>query len=1084
MFRRSYRSWVATSLLIISTPPPIASAIAPRTANTAHMHSISAATTSANPSSVTPGEATVALDEGRKLLRLNQADQAFTKLELALRLFTAANDRAGVAAVQDAMGDIYRLSGQYNVALQRYTESLSGFRAANDISNANAILSKIGETHFLSGDTAAAQRAFSEINAEPPGNKSNNSDMGNGDGGSSQSQKSGANGAQIVKTGGGTAGVAASFASCLLPLSNLANNSGNNSSNPQNMGRAPKTPNGVGRMDLRITDEAGNPIKGVQAQIKSKRPGGLFCECFESTDAIGRAVMPPLHIADKIKLALKGAGYPSQEIALNAQDLSQPVRVVLSKTGAQVASAAAQVVVNPCLDFYRALISYGTSELGEARAELKNNQLAQARARYEKLLLSLALPGAENLGQVPRFRAAARIALADIAFKENRFADATNLYTEARDAARADNRLDLTWAAERGLGRTLWKQATLTTDPAESARLRSEALPHYREALKAIETIRDGSLRADDARTLFLATTKDVYDEASAALIESALAAHSSASGANAPKDFNTAIELKGYALTLAAEAFKISEQGRARSLLDMLSEARGAITEGVPAETLKRRGDVAARQQEIVQFLTGVALANQKPSQSIQELEAELNRLSIEYDGLENLIRTRSPRYGALTGAQTRSLSDIQSQVLDDQTVLLSYQLGSDKSFLWAVTRNGVYIALLPPRAGIEEQALNLRAQLIPVGLRRSILGIDGARSTSATPDATARQAADANTYATAAHNLFKTIVQPAKSILTGKRILVVADGALNYVPLEALVTEPTVADADYSSLAYLVKTNEIVYAPSASVVAVVRAQVDQAKRAAGAARTSMLIIADPVFTPTDERASALPSSTTASSNARTRGLSLTSALTDIAGVVANLNLMRLVGTREEANSIAQFARAANNTADVLLDLDASETKVVNRDMRNYQVLHFATHGLLNAERPQFTGIVLSLVGEQGSDGFLRANEIFNFRLGAPLVMLSACESGLGRERRGEGVIGLTRAFMYAGAPTVGVSLWSVSDRSTARLMGDFYKEYLAQADTSPTEALRRAQLNMIANNRYNAPFFWAPFVLVGDWR
>lgn len=143
----------------------------------------------------------------------------------------------------------------------------------------------------------------------------------------------------------------------------------------------------------------------------------------------------------------------------------------------------------------------------------------------------------------------------------------------------------------------------------------------------------------------------------------------------------------------------------------------------------------------------------------------------------------------------------------------------------------------------------------------------------------------------------------------------------------------------------------------------------------------------------------------------------------------------------------------------------------------------HFATHGLLNAERPQFTGLILSLVGEASGDGFLRANEIFNFRLGSPLVMLSACETGLGREKRGEGVIGLTRAFMYAGAPTVGVSLWSVSDRSTAQLMTDFYKGLFTNKGRPPSGAMREAQLKMISASRYSAPFFWAPFVLVGDW-
>jgi CHAT domain-containing protein len=149
--------------------------------------------------------------------------------------------------------------------------------------------------------------------------------------------------------------------------------------------------------------------------------------------------------------------------------------------------------------------------------------------------------------------------------------------------------------------------------------------------------------------------------------------------------------------------------------------------------------------------------------------------------------------------------------------------------------------------------------------------------------------------------------------------------------------------------------------------------------------------------------------------------------------------------------------------------------------------MLHFATHGLLNSERPQFTGVVLSLVGNrEGSDGFLRTDEVFNLKLSSPLVMLSACETGLGREKRGEGVMGLTRAFMYAGAPTVGVTLWSVADKSTSELMTDFYRDYLGRdaATATPSSAMREARRRMIAGKRYSAPFYWAPFVLVGDWK
>ena len=326
-------------------------------------------------------------------------------------------------------------------------------------------------------------------------------------------------------------------------------------------------------------------------------------------------------------------------------------------------------------------------------------------------------------------------------------------------------------------------------------------------------------------------------------------------------------------------------------------------------------------------------------------------------------------------------------------------------------------------------------------------------------------------------------------------KRLLVVADGALNYVPFEALVKSSD--SADYSSLPYLIKSNQIIYAPSASVIGAIRGQENSRSDRA------ILIVADPVFNSTDTRARG----TTSSSAADTRGLGIQSALSDVSGQDASasaatakmqgLPLARLAGTRAEADQIVKLAKASGGQADVWLDLDASEENVEARDISKYRILHIATHGLLNAERPQFTGLVLSLIGNKNEDGFLRTDEVFNLRLGSPLVMLSACETGLGKEKRGEGVMGLTRAFMYAGAPTVGVSLWSVADKSTAELMADFYKRLLGPSSGSSSTtasasstgvtasaAMREAQLAMIAGKKYSAPFYWAPFVLVGDWR
>jgi CHAT domain-containing protein len=318
---------------------------------------------------------------------------------------------------------------------------------------------------------------------------------------------------------------------------------------------------------------------------------------------------------------------------------------------------------------------------------------------------------------------------------------------------------------------------------------------------------------------------------------------------------------------------------------------------------------------------------------------------------------------------------------------------------------------------------------------------------------------------------------------------MLVVADGALNYVPFEALVKTP--GGADYASLAFLVKWNEIVYAPSASVIAAIR----QGGSATVKGSSNVLLVADPIFNADDARLKGIQVAQSSEAS-RGLGLALDSAVKDVTGTgtagappASGLRLARLFGTRAEAEEIAKIAQAGGAKPDVWIDLGASEENVTSRDVTNYRVVHIATHGLLNVERPQFTGVVLSLVGNTTSDGFLRTDEIFNLKMGSPLVMLSACETGLGKEKRGEGVIGLTRAFMYAGAPTVGVSLWSVADKSTADLMTDFYRRYLgtgaaASTPVSAPAAMREAQLAMIEGKKYSAPFYWAPFVLVGEWK
>ncbi len=900
-----------------------------------------------------------ALSRGRALLKQGHADQAIGYLEAALNLYTQTNNPRGMAASEDALGDLYLVQGQNTVALAHYQKAYQSFvvargQDASSAAAANSVASRAGSTASAATQTATST-ADNGFNAN-------------------------------------------------LMLAKIGDTN-------YRLGRIQDASMAYLTMTVKKPETAGAKV--------SRRFGGLG------------------GIVSSIQTGSVGISTPT----------TSAISLLESKKE---------------LDEYRGAIVYMTYELGSGRIAFANNEMENARKHFQNALDAGngGLPGIANLGQTRRFRTAARTSLGDVALREGRFKDAEKMFTDAASGAKKDNRLDLMWPAQRGVGRSLWMQAG--ADP-KATKLRESALVAYTDALKTVEAIRAGSLRADESRSTFLATTKDVYDEAANAFAEMSLL-NSSSGGV-----------LSGKAHEYAAESFRITEAGRARSLLDMLSEVNAQITEGVPPELLKRKQDNLDHQQEIAAVLTGVSLTpdqKQKPSQ----MDSDLEKLQTEFDEIENQIRTASPRYAALTGAQPQTLADVQQKVLDDGTVLLEYALGADNSYLFAVAKSSVSLFKLPARSNLDKLAMDFRAQLIPPKLQRRLVGIDVADQQRGLGLATG-PSENLIAFAAASNALYKAAVEPALGVAGDKRLLIVADGALNYVPFEALIKNTE--GAEYASLNYLIKTNEIVYAPSASVVAAIR---QSGGRGTG---KKLLVVADPIFSADDPRVRFGGLQVTADS--RGLGLGLESAINDItdsAAPAGGLRLARLVGTRTEAEEISKIAKANGGQPDLWIDLNASEDNVRSRDMNNYRVIHVATHGLLDAQRPQFTGVVLSLVGNKANDGFLRTDEIFNLRMNPSLVMLSACETGLGKEKRGEGVIGLTRAFMYAGAPTVGVSLWSVADKSTADLMTDFYKRYLGTTPIPASTAMRDAQLAMITGKKYSAPFYWAPFVLVGEWK
>jgi CHAT domain-containing protein len=191
-----------------------------------------------------------------------------------------------------------------------------------------------------------------------------------------------------------------------------------------------------------------------------------------------------------------------------------------------------------------------------------------------------------------------------------------------------------------------------------------------------------------------------------------------------------------------------------------------------------------------------------------------------------------------------------------------------------------------------------------------------------------------------------------------------------------------------------------------------------------------------------------------------------------------------RLTSTGWEAEQIARLAPA--NQVFKALSFDANRQMATSGKLGDYRIVHFASHSLINATHPDLSGIVLSLVDRRGQeqDGFLRLHEIYNLKLSADLVVLGGCRTGLGKEIKGEGLMSLTRGFMYAGAPRVIVSAWEVQDRPSATLMVKFYRGLLGPKRLSAAAALRAAQIEMLRDKQFAAPYFWAGFTLQGEWK
>lgn len=578
------------------------------------------------------------------------------------------------------------------------------------------------------------------------------------------------------------------------------------------------------------------------------------------------------------------------------------------------------------------------------------------------------------------------------------------------------------------------------------------ALGHIEAAVQLTDDMR-GQVMSPDLRTSFIAAEQDRYE----LYIDVLMQLHKDRPG-------------NGFDV----RALEASERGRARVLLESLLEARSDIREGVDASLLERERTSQAQLSAASARLSRLLTRQSEPTE-IDATRASLETLSVEYRQLQDRIRKESPGYAALTQPGSVSVGDIQRELVDADTVLLEYSLGETRSWLWAVTPTAVSSFELPPRREVE-------------AVGRRVYGLLTARQARLDESLSTRSARVAKADAewrrestVLGRMLLGQVAAHYGDAWRGRRLLIVAADVLQFLPFSAL-SDPA------SEGQPLVVDHEIVNLPSASVLAIIRQQTDGRPQPP----QQLAVIADPVFEADDPRIAATTRGQADRARIATRGSTDAPGVSAAARALRSVEdlsespvprLSRLPFTRREALAISALVPAEQRLE--ATGFQASRTTVMSGDLAEYRLVHFATHGFLNSAQPGLSGLVLSLLDQDGKaqDGFLRLNDIYNLRLRADVVVLSACQTALGKEIRGEGVIGLTRGFMYAGARRVVASLWQVNDNATAELMKRFYQGMLVDRLT-PAAALRRAQRQLAAMPRWASPYYWAPFVLQGDWQ
>jgi CHAT domain-containing protein len=497
-----------------------------------------------------------------------------------------------------------------------------------------------------------------------------------------------------------------------------------------------------------------------------------------------------------------------------------------------------------------------------------------------------------------------------------------------------------------------------------------------------------------------------------------------------------------------ATTAFELSEKERGRSLKELLQATQTTLIPGIDTQLAQKEQSLRQTLKVKENYKVTLLSAKYDPQQLVA-LDTELEQLQRQYKELVATIGAQFPSYGRVNEPSSWDLRRIQEQVVaNDDTVLLEYSVGADRSYAWAVTRNDIVSYELASEAVITEAAQKVYKLL-----------------------STPPNAAGETELQQASSELSKLVLAPVAKSLDKRRIILIADDVLNYIPFQIL-SQPN------DNPQPLIESHEIVNAPSASILGELRQETARRQPP-----TKVLAaFGNPVFVSNYKQAKG------ANSGELVADLGPASepwqhALRDIQVDPVTLdpaNIQPLFYTTRELDNLRQIA---GDQTLLVTGFDATRETLNNIDLTQYAILHFATHGVFDPRNPANSGLFLSMVNRdaQKQNGFIGLQDIYALKARVDLVVLSACRTGLGKDVKGEGLIGVTRGFMNAGASSAVASLWSVDDQATAELMKYFYANMLKDG-MPPAAALRAAQNKIRQNRRWSSPYYWAAFTFQGD--